>query len=539
MGFELDAFLLTSLVDMYSKCGQLRDARFLFDDMWEKDVPVWNNAHSVKFLIVSLLKVPNISYAHKLFDLIPQRKTPFLYNKLIQAYSSHGPYTQCLTLYEQMRLQNCPPNPHTFTFLFSACASLSSLKQGQKIHTHLLRMGFEFDVFSLTSLVDMYSKCGQLRDARFLFDDMWEKDVPVCNSMMAGYMKSGDVEGARELFDLMGMRNVVSWTTMVSGYSQNGQYEDALEMYVKMEKERECRPNEVTITSVIITCANLGALATGERIEKYARERGFMQNLFVSNALIEMYAKCGRIDAARVVFNEIGRRRNLCSWNSIITGLAVHGRSLEGLELYNEMLMRGTKPDDITFVGVLLACAHGCGLVKKGWQIFNSMEKNFNVTPKLQHYGCMVDLLGRAGELSQAYELIKGMPFKPDSIVWGALLGSCSFYGNVEFAEKAAEALFELEPWNPGVYVILSNIYASAGQWDGVSKTWKLMKGNKVKKIAGYSFVEVDGTVHKFTVEDRSHEGSYEIFALLDEISSKTKLLRYEADLNPEIDDQT
>ncbi|KAF5204947.1 Pentatricopeptide repeat-containing protein [Thalictrum thalictroides] len=423
-----------------------------------------------------------------------------------------------------MHLHGFMPNEHCFTFLFAACASLSSPLQGQKIHAHFVKLGFQVDPFAVTALVDMYAKCGLVSLARKVFDEMNEKDVPAWNSMISGYAKHGDLVEARELFELMPCRNVVSWTTMISGYSQNRRYEDALEMYIRMEEDKIVKPNEVTLASVLPACANLGALEMGERIETLVREKGFAKNLFVSNALLEMYAKCGKIERAGRVFEEIGWARNLCSWNTMIMGLAVHGRWETGLELFHEMLNQGTSPDDITFVGVLLACTHG-GLVEQGKRFFESMQEDFSITPKLQHYGCMVDLLGRAGLLNEAYAMINKMPMQPDSVVWGALLGACSFYHNVELAEKAAEFLFKLEPGNPGNYVILSNVYASTGRWDGVARVRKFMKGNQVTKAVGYSFIEVDGIIHKFFVEGQSHPRSDEVYALLDEISAKMKLI--------------
>ncbi|RVW95367.1 Pentatricopeptide repeat-containing protein [Vitis vinifera] len=373
-----------------------------------------------------------------------------------------------------MCLQGCSPNEHSFTFLFSACASLSSHQQGRMLHTHFVKSGFGCDVFALTALVDMYAKLGLLSLARKQFDEMTVRDVPTWNSMIAGYARCGDLEGALELFRLMPARNVTSWTAMISGYAQNGQYAKALSMFLMMEEETEMRPNEVTLASVLPACANLGALEVGERIEVYARGNGYFKNL-----------------------------RNLCSWNSMIMGLAVHGRCDEAIELFYKMLREGAAPDDVTFVGVLLACTHG-GMVVEGQHFFESMERDFSIAPKLEHYGCMVDLLGRAGELREAHDLILRMPMEPDSV--------------------AAGALFELEPSNPGNYVILSNIYATAGRWDGVARLRKLMKGGKITKAAGYSFIEEGGHIHKFIVEDRSHSRSDEIYALLDEVSMKMKL---------------
>lgn len=207
------------------------------------------------------------------------------------------------------------------------------------IHSHFVKLGFTLDVFAQTALVDMYAKMGMLACARQQFDEMRVRETPTWNAMIAGYARSGDVKSALELFALMPNRNVVSWTTMISGYSQNGQYAKALEMFLQMEKERDAKANEVTIASVLPACANLGALEIGERIEEHARKSGFFKDLHVSNAILEMYARCGKIDLARLVFNEIGSKRNLCSWNSMIMGLAVHGRCKEALDLYEQMLV--------------------------------------------------------------------------------------------------------------------------------------------------------------------------------------------------------
>ncbi|KAJ0914421.1 putative tetratricopeptide-like helical domain superfamily [Helianthus annuus] len=480
-----------------------------------------------KFLITKLLQIPNIPYAHKVFDLIPQPSV-FLYNKLIQAFSSHGPYHNCFSLYTHMCLNGCTPNQHSFTSLFAVSASLNLPHQGQTLHAQLVKLGYEFDLYASTALVNMYAKLGLLPSARQVFDKMTIRDVPTWNSLIAGYARNGDMEGAATLFDEMPVKNVVSWTAMISGYSQNGRYAHSLKFFMEMEKMKDLQPNEVTITSVLPACASLGALEVGQRIETYARARGYFKNLFVCNALLEMYAKCGRIDKATAIFEEIGTRRNLCSWNTMIMGLAVHGKSNEALKLFHQMLSEGVPPDDVTFVGAILACSHG-GMAKKGREIFESMEYKFSITPKLEHYGCMVDLLGRAGRLQDAYNLIQIMPMKPDSVAWGTLLGACSFHNNVELAEIAAEHLSKLEPWNPGNYVILSNIYANTGRWDGVAKLRKTMKGSQITKAAGYSFIEEGSQVYKFIVDDKSHPRFQEIYWILNELSLKMKA-RYEDD---------
>ncbi|KAG8391961.1 hypothetical protein BUALT_Bualt01G0241700 [Buddleja alternifolia] len=494
-----------------------------------------NGTDFTKYLITKLLEIPNINYAHKLLDKTPN-PTLFLYNKLIQAYSSKGPYFQCISLYSQILHHCLSPNPHSFTFLFAACTNLSSPSHGQMLHAHFVKFGLYYDVYALTALVDMYAKMGLLGLARKVFDETNGRDVPTWNSLIAGYAKSGDLEGALRLFVDMPSRNVISWTALISGYSQNGKYREALEMYLEMEREGKVKPNEVTIASVLPACANLGALEVGQRIEVYARANGYFRNAFVCNAVLELYARCGVIEKALQLFDEIGGVRNLCSWNTMIMGLAVHGRSDEALELFYQLLSQQMSPDDVTFVGAILACTHG-GMVREGRELFNSMEKRFSITPKLEHYGCMVDLLGRAGLLQEAYNLIKSMPMKPDSVIWGTLLGACSFRGNVEYAEKAAESLFTLEPWNPGNYVILSNIYAKAGMWDGVANLRKLMKGSNVVKAAGHSFIEEGGRIHKFIVEDKSHPRCDEIFAVLDYVTDEMKLHGNSVDLDSGIEE--
>ncbi|CAA2991834.1 pentatricopeptide repeat-containing protein At5g08510-like [Olea europaea var. sylvestris] len=481
-----------------------------------------NGTDFTKYLITKLLEIPNIHYAHKLFDNMP-KPTLFLYNKLIQAYSCYGPHFHCFYLYSQLLHQGYSPNAHSFTFLFAACANLSFNFQGQILHAHFIQFGLQSDVYALTALVDMYAKMGLVHFAQKQFDEMSVKDVPSWNSLIAGYMRCGFLDEASRLFSDMPSRNVISWTAMISGYSQNGKYQEALEIYLEMEKGGIVRPNEVTIASVLPACANLGALEVGQRIEAYARANGYFKSMFVCNAVLELYTRCGRIDRALQVFDDIAKHRNLCSWNTMIMGLAVHGKCDKALALFNQMLGKGMTPDDVTFVGTILACTHG-GMVVKGRELFSLMKNKFSIHPKLEHYGCMVDLLGRAGELQEAYDLIQTMPMKPDSIVWGTLLGACSFHGNVELAEKAAESLFKLEPWNPGNYVILSNIYARAGKWDGVAKLRKLMKGSNITKAAGYSLIEEGGKIHKFIVDDKSHPRSELIFAILDDVTAKMKL---------------
>ncbi|KAF8115676.1 hypothetical protein N665_0025s0136 [Sinapis alba] len=475
-----------------------------------------------KDLLQRLLRVPNLVYARKLFD---HHRSPciFLYNKLIQAYSVHDQPHESISLFNLLSFDGLRPNHHTFNFVFAASASISSVRTLRMLHSQFFRSGFESDSFCCTALVTGYAKVGALCCARRVFDEMSNRDVPVWNAMITVYKSQGDMKAAMELFDSMPCKNVISWTSVISGFCQNGNYSKALTMFLCMEKDESVKPNHVTVTSVLPACANLGALEIGRRLERYAREKGFFDNIYVSNGTLEMYSKCGMIDVAKRIFDEIGKQRNLCSWNSMISSLATHGKHDQALELYEQMLREGGKPDAVTFVGLLLACVHG-GKVVKGKELFKSMEEVHKISPKLEHYGCMIDLLGRVGKLQEAYDLIRTMPMKPDAVVWGTLLGACSFHGNVEIAEIASEALFKLEPSNPGNCVIMSNIYAANEKWDGVLRMRKMMKKDTMTKAAGYSYLmEVGVEVHNFTVQDKSHPRSHEIYQVLDEITRRMK----------------
>uniref|UniRef100_A0A804PHG9 Pentatricopeptide repeat-containing protein n=1 Tax=Zea mays TaxID=4577 RepID=A0A804PHG9_MAIZE len=350
--------------------------------------------------------------------------------------------------------------------------------------------------------------------------------------MLSAYARGRRVGDAERLFAGMPDRSMVSWTAMVSGYMQNGRHEEAVRTFLDMWDGAGVRPNELAVCSVLPACAALGALALGRKVERYARGRGMLRNVYVANALVEMYAKCGSIRRGWKVFRGMGTRRDLCSLNSMIMVFAVHGLWTEALALFHKLRMTGAKPDVITFVVVILACTHG-SLVDEGKLLFNSMRGEFGLKPRIEHYGCMVDLLGRAGLLKEADSLTASMPMEPDAVIWAALLGACSFHGNLELAETAVEKLMHLEPHNTANLVILSNIYASCGKWDGVARVWKLLKEKDHKKSAGYSVIELDGRMHKFLVEDKSHPRSEKVYDALDSITLAMKLVSSE---NPKVE---
>eukprot|EP01018_Ginkgo_biloba_P002730 Gb_33133 [translate_table: standard] len=414
------------------------------------------------------------------------------------------------TLCKQGRLKEALHNLHamdrrvdtsTYVSLLQVCIKKKALLEGKLIHTHMNEKGLMPEGklvhrFLWNTLVNMYAKCGSIVDARSVFDQMTE-------------------------------RNVFSWTVMIAAYSRHGPAEEALILFYQMQRTG-VQPDQFTFASVLPACANLGALEQGTEIHDEIIKNGFQFDVFVENALIDMYAKCGTIDKARDVFDKMPVR-DCVSWNTMIGGYAMHGCGKEALRLFERMEHSGTKPDHVTLVCVLYACCHS-GLVAEGWQYFSCMSDNYHITPAVEHYGCMVDLLCRAGRLDEAEDFINRMPIKPDATVWRCLLGSCRTHNNIELGQCVAERLFELEPENDANYVLLSNIYSAAGKWDDYENIRRMMKERRVKKTPGCSWIEVNKQVHAFIGGDMSHPLMQSICERLERLSSQMKAAGYAPD---------
>eukprot|EP01018_Ginkgo_biloba_P002434 Gb_04611 [translate_table: standard] len=428
-GYQLDVFVGNTLVDMYAKCRSIDIARDVFDKMHGRDVVSWTT--------------------------------------MIAGYAQNGHGEESLKLFQQMQLAGVKPNLKTFASVLSACADLGNLGPGMELHVDIIRRGVQTNVFVESALLDMYAKCGSIESARELFDKMPHRNAIAWTAMIAGYSQKGNVEEALNLFRKMPERNIISWTAMIAGCAQNGHGVEALELFRQMQLEN-LKPDSKTLASVLPACANLTALEQGMEIHERLIRSGFQCDVFVESALVDMYAKCGSIEQARHLFDKM-HQRNIVSWTAIMAGYAMHGCAKEALKLFEQMQHSGMNPDHVTLVCVLSACCHA-GLVDKGRQYFNRMSQSYHITPTMEHYGCMVDLLGRAGLLAEAQDFINKMPIKPDISVWGCLLGACRVHNNVELGERVADCLFELNPTNAAPYVVLSNIYAAAGRWDGIEK---------------------------------------------------------------------
>jgi pentatricopeptide repeat protein len=348
----------------------------------------------------------------------------------------------------------------------------------------------------------------------------FDSDLSVGNSFMTMYVKCGEVEYARQLFDEMPVKDLITWNAMISGYAQNGHARRVLEIYREMKKMNGVNPDPVTLLGVLCSCANLGAQGIGREVEREIDRFGFRSNSFLTNALVNMYARCGNLVRAREVFDCMDEKsKSVVSWTAIIGGYGIHGEGETAVELFDVMVRSGVRPDRTVFVSVLSACSHA-GLTEKGLQYFDEMQRKYGLQPGPEHYSCMVDLLGRAGRLKEAMDLIDSMKVKPDGAVWGALLGACKIHRNVELAEVAFQHVIELEPTNIGYYVLLSNVYSDAKNLEGVLKVRVMMRDRKLRKDPGCSYVEYKGKMHLFYSGDTSHPQSKEIYRMLDELET-------------------
>ncbi|KAJ8625236.1 hypothetical protein MRB53_033766 [Persea americana] len=460
----------------------------------------------------------HIDYAQSLFDHF-QNPTLFMYNTMIRAFSqTHHPIS-AVHLYIRMLRSRISPDNFTFPFLIRSCSISSLLDLGHQVHAHFLKFGLDSDVFVINNAITMYSNCGELGSARQVFDECsgvadvvswtalvtgysnsgeldvarWFFDQMPCrnavswNAMIAGYARRGDLNEARRLFDEMPERNVASWGAMVSGCSQRGLCKEALALFEEMVGAG-VTPNEPALVSAVSACARLRALEEGKWLHGYIKEHGLEINVTVGTALVDMYGKCGSIDMAIQVFNEMSIK-NLFTWNSMIAGLAFNGHGKQALMLFWRMQMMGLTPNGVTFIAVLSACSHS-GLVDEGHWFFDLMTCLYGIKPQLEHYGCMVDLLGRAGLIKEALSFTAEMPVEPHPGLWGALVGACRIHGDVELGEELGKHLIELEPNHSGRYVLLSNIYAAAKRWDDAAMVRNLLKERRVLKMPGNSVIE-------------------------------------------------
>ncbi|CAK7336866.1 unnamed protein product [Dovyalis caffra] len=415
-----------------------------------------------------------------------------------------------------MRRLSVPLDFYSFPFALKACAQLRWGFLARCLHCQVLKFGFLSDLYVMNSLTHGYLVSDLLTDAYRVFDESSQRDVVSYNVLIDGFVKSGDVVKARELFDLMPVKDSVSWNTIIAGCAKGEYCEDAIELFDFMV-DLEIKPDNIALVSTLSACAQLGELEKGKKVHDYIESNAIKVDSFLSTGLVDLYSKCGCIDVALNIF-ELSLDKNLFTWNAMLVGLAMHGYGELLLEYFSRMIESGLKPDGISILGVLVGCSHG-GLVDEARKLFDEMESVYGVPREPKHYGCMADLLGRAGLIKEVTEMIKDMPRGGDISAWSGLLGGCRIHGDVEIAEKAAKHLMELKPDDGGVYSILANVYANAERWEDVVNIRRSLSSNRVvKKSPGYSLIQLDGFVHGFIAGDSLHSESDKIYLVLNGI---------------------
>ncbi|KAJ6815970.1 pentatricopeptide repeat-containing protein-like [Iris pallida] len=448
------------------------------------------------------------------------RPSAFASNNLLRCLA-RGPAPRAAVLsYRAARLAGVPTNNYTYPFLLSACGKHPPLpSEGRQVHAHVVKLAFSRDLFVRNALISFYAACRDMGSAETVFEERPDvRDVVSWNSLLVGYARAGEIRVAEDLFDRMPVRDAVSWSSLMVGYVEKGVPEKGLRRFREMV-ERGVAVNEAALVTALSASAQLGLIECGRFVHATMERLGFRMTLGVGTALVDMYAKCGCIEISRRVFEDLPRR-DVFAWNAMLCGLATHGLGKDALDLYRRFIDGGLRPTSVTFIGVLNACSRA-GLVDEGRMHFRSMVQDYGIQPEMEHYGCIVDLLGRAGLVSEALELIEGMTIVPDPVLWGTLLGACKIHGLAELGETIGKKLIELEPAHDGHYVLLSGIYAKARKWEDVVKVRKLMTNRGTNKVPGWSLIEAHGEVHKFVAGDREHEQSPEIYERIGMIESR------------------
>lgn len=415
---------------------------------------------------------------------------------MARGYSRSNSPIEAIPLFSQLLSFGFLPDEYTFPSVIKACSSAKALEEGKQIHCLVFKLGLNHNIYICPSLISMYTECN-------------------------------DVDSARRVFEKMLDPCVISYNAIITGYAKCSRPNEALSLFRELQV-KSLKPTDVTMLSVLSCCALLGSLDLGKWIHEYVKKHGFDKYIKVSTAVIDMYAKCGSLEDAVNVFENMSVR-DTPAWSAMIVAYATHGKGYKAIETFEEMRKSGVQPDEITFLGLLYACSHN-GLVAEGWGYFSSMRDKYGIFPGIKHYGCMVDLLSRTGHLDEAYKFIDELPIKPTPILWRTLLAACSSHGDVELGKRVMERIFELDDSHGGDYVILSNLCARAGRWEDVDYLRKLMKDRGVVKVPGCSSIEVDNIVHEFFSGDGVNTTATSLHKALDELMKELKMIGYVPD---------
>ncbi|XP_073226283.1 pentatricopeptide repeat-containing protein DOT4, chloroplastic [Cicer arietinum] len=586
LGIAGDSYTFTCVLKCFTALGKVKECKRVHGYVLK--LGFGSSTAVVNSLIAAYFKFGGVESAHNLFDELSDRDV-VSWNSMINGCVVNGFSRNGLEIFIQMLILGVGVDLTTLVSVLVACANIGNLSLGRALHAFGVKAPFSGEVVFSNTLLDMYSKCGNLNgatevfvkmgettivswtsiiaayvreglydDAIGLFDEMQSKGVrpdiytvtsivhacacsnsldkgrdvhsyviknsmvsnlPVANALMNMYAKCGSMEEARLVFSQIPAKDIVSWNTMIGGYSKNSLPNGALELFSDMVEQ--LKPDDITMACVLPACAGLAALDKGREIHGHILRRGYFSDLHVACALVDMYAKCGLLVLAQILFDMIPKK-DLISWTVMIAGYGMHGFGNEAISTFNKMRIAGIEPDESSFTAILNACSHS-GLLNEGWRFFNSMRNECSIEPKLEHYACMVDLLGRAGNLSKAYKFIESMPIKPNATIWGALLSGCRIHHDVKLAEKVADHVFELEPDNTRYYVVLANVYAEAEKWEEAKKLRERMQRRGFKQNPGCSWIEVRGKFNIFVAGNTKHPQAKRIDTLLRKLKMQMK----------------
>ncbi|GAA0143903.1 hypothetical protein LIER_35831 [Lithospermum erythrorhizon] len=557
-----DTLVCNTLIHMYAKNNDLKHARNVFDLMINRNLSSWNSIISAYGALGYLID------AWELFDRMEALNTKpdiITWNSLMSGHVLNGSCKEVFTILRKMQSLGYKPNSVSCTSALQAVSKLSCLNLGKEIHSFIIRNELDYDLHLGSSLVDMYVKNDDLTAATVLVKSMKRRNIFAWNSLISGYSLKGRFEEAVDLFDRMkneGVKpdlvtynslisgyavwgcikealatirlikmsglapNVVSWTAIISGCIQNGYYKEALDIS-RLMQEGGIKPNLTTVLSLLSACTGLSLLQKGKEVHCLSIRYGFTDDVYITTALIDMYSKSGSLTSAYDNFRRV-QMKTLAVFNSMIMGFAIYSSGKEAISLFDELCKLNIKPDAITFTA-LLSCCKNSGLITEGWNYFDSM-KDFGIAQTIEHYSCMVDLLGRVGYLDEAWDFIQTMPMEPDASVWGAFLASCRLHGNIELGERAIEKLYKLEPYNAVNYVMMMNLYSSANRWDDVDRIRNMVSAKGLKIGYVWSWIQINHEVHVFSSSGKCHGEEGEIYFELYKLISQMKSMGYEPD---------
>ncbi|KAK9083566.1 hypothetical protein Scep_030037 [Stephania cephalantha] len=483
MGFSSYSYLLNSLIKMYLGDGEIFFALQLFEEMPEQD--------AVSF------------------------------NIMISWYSKEGYSLKAIAMFHKMVDAGLLSDDFTMVGLLISCGKLGDARLGKSIHASIERRkpGSSWNSILCNALLDMYVKCEDMQSAIKIFNICEEEDIVTWNTIIAGYARIGELKAAQCLFDKMPCRDLVSWNSLIAGYAQNQNLLASRNLFKDMIADG-FEPDNSTIVSLVSAAAESGALDQGRWLHGWLVRAHIKLDAFLGSALLDMYCKCGTVEQAFMVFNCI-TEKDVAVWTAMIAGFACHGYGIKALTLFWKM-QRHVMPNYVTFIAVLTACSHS-GMVDEGLKLFNSMKASYGIEPLVEHYGCLVDLLARAGRLSEAKDVIENMPVKPSRSIWGSMLNVCKVHGNIELAEIALTELSKLEPDKEGSYILLSNMYSACGRWNCSSKIRKKMEFHRLKKTAGCSSLVLKNRLHEFVAAGKRNSRSEDIYSILNLLKGDMK----------------